>query len=207
VVDPVNITNYKLNDKELEEYILFCIAVAGKTAKVVSARLDKLLICLHQEVGEKGWNPFYVVSQFTVDELAAKIKCAGIGCHTLKARGFFAIAKMGLDLRRCTVEELEKCPGVGHKTSRFFILHTRRDAEVACLDRHILKWMSDLGYDVPKSSPQNKAVYRRVEGLFLKLARANRMSPARLDLYTWCKYSGNLVSEGKVPTKLCTSAS
>ena len=131
------------------------------------------------------------VSRFTPEQLAERLKAAGLGCYNLKGRGFHTITKMGLDLRTCTAEDLERCPGIGLKTSRFFILHTRRAARVACLDTHILRWLSDLGYKAPKVTPNSKKVYRELEAIFLGLARKKRMSPARLDLAIWRKYSGH----------------
>jgi thermostable 8-oxoguanine DNA glycosylase len=190
MVNPVFFTNYDLDDQQLEEYVLFGIAAAGKNAKSSAKGLDKLLKSLHLELGIEGWYPFRVVSQFTPEQLATKLKECGLGCYNLKAKSFHIVATMGLDLRKCAPEDLERCPGIGCKTSRLFILHTRRRARVACLDTHLLKWMASLGHDVPKVSPKKK-VYQRVEQIFLSLARERRMSPARLDLDIWRKYSGN----------------
>lgn len=192
MVDPVFFTNYGLDDRELEEYVLFGIAAAGKNAKASARGLDVFLKSLHTELGLENWQPFYAIAQFPQEIIAERLRSSGIGCHNLKARSFLTIAKMGLDLRRCEPQDLEKCPGIGFKTSRLFILHTRRAAKVACLDTHILKWLAELGYKVPKASPQNKRLYLELEQVFLKLAREKRMSPARLDLYLWRKYSGNV---------------
>jgi endonuclease III len=154
MVDPVNFTNYNLSDTELEEYVLFGIVAAGKNALTSSRALDRLLKVLHATLGETTWRPFHVISQFQPDNLARIMNACGIGCQTMKARGFHTLANLGLDLRTCTPEDLEQVPGISYKTSRLFILHTRKNARVACLDVHILKWLKSLGYTVPPSSPQ-----------------------------------------------------
>ena len=36
MIDPFKITNFKRTDEELEEFWLFCLCVAGKTASIVA---------------------------------------------------------------------------------------------------------------------------------------------------------------------------
>ena len=191
MVDPVNITDYNLSNERLEEYILFCIAVAGKNALTTSRNLERLLQHLHWEARVEGWKPFEVVRRFSRDYLSEKMKEFGIGCYGLKSIGFYQICRKKIDLRACTPAQLEECDSIGPKTSRFFILHTRKKAKVACLDTHILKWLKELGHDVPGSSPQSTKKYAEIEAIFLEIARKKRMSPAKLDLMIWRKYSGN----------------
>ena len=109
-------------------------------------------------------------------------KCK-IGNYTVKEKCIRELVK--IDVHTCTVENLEKIPGFGPKTARFFILHSRPNQKVACLDTHILKWLKEKGHDVPKASPQNPKTYARVENLFLDECEKCGKTPAQLDLEVW----------------------
>lgn len=114
---------------------------------------------------------------------------SGIGCYNNKAKSIHQLAHAGLDLRTCTVDELEGIHGIGPKTARMFVLHTRPAAEVAALDVHILHYMSDRGISVPKSTPSGRR-YKELETKFLEMARKAGKTPADFDLEIWRKYSG-----------------
>lgn len=183
MVDPVNFTNYQRNDCELEEAILFGVLVAGKTAAKIVVSLENILSSL------EGSSPFVKLQRFSVPELEQLLLKNGVGCYTLKARAVYSLVHSGINLRTCSIEDLEKIVGIGPKTSRLFILHTRKDVQVACLDTHILKEMRLLGYEVPKSTPGNKKQYRRIELLFIELAKQQNRDIAEYDLALWNKYS------------------
>ena len=120
------------------------------------------------------------------EPLAAVMKRFGFGCYQLKARGFLGLAESGLDLRTCAIEDLEAIPGIGLKTSRFFVMHTRRNAQISCLDVHILSWMRRRGYaNIPEQTPSSKKRYLDIERKFLTLANEMQVSPSKLDLYIW----------------------
>jgi thermostable 8-oxoguanine DNA glycosylase len=72
-------------------------------------------------------------------------------------------------------------------------LHTRKDARVAALDTHILKYMRDCGYEVPKSTPGSKKQYKKIEEQFLQLADESGQTVADFDLSIWKKYSKSLL--------------
>ncbi len=183
LVDPIQFTNFTCSNFELELKILFCIAVAGKNATTTAKNLEKFL------KNSPNLDPFAVIHQYDLDELTLQLKSFGFGCYTLKAKGFHWIANSGIDLKSCTWQDLEKCPGIGQKSSRYFILHTRKGSQVACLDTHILKWLSDYGHShVPKSSPQSKKIYKKYENIFLEIAKKQKTDPASLDLAIWNEY-------------------
>lgn len=191
MVDPINMTNYNLTRYGLEEYILFCIVVAGKDALTSARLLDELLKHAHQmKPVTDSWTPFEALRKFkTVGRLRAKMKSLGFGCHGLKSRGLYYMVHSGIDLKTCSWEDLDVCPGISLKTSKFFVLHTRKNAKVACLDTHILKWFTDIGYlNVPKVSPQSLRKYKMYEDIFLSIAKQRKMSPAKLDLAIWNEY-------------------
>jgi thermostable 8-oxoguanine DNA glycosylase len=93
-----------------------------------------------------------------------------------------------LNLRTCTVDDLETIRGIGMKTSRLFVLHTRKDSMCIPLDVHILHYLRDNGYDVPKATPGSKKKYRIIEKLCVQLARKAGKSCADWDLDIWNVY-------------------
>ena len=117
------------------------------------------------------------------------MKEAGIGCYNHKAMTFHQLVHADIDLRTCAPEELEQIYGIGMKTSRCFILHTRKDAQVAGLDTHMLKHLKAMGVrKVPKTTPGSRKVYLRLEKKVLKFAKRMGFTPAEYDLAVWNKY-------------------
>lgn len=191
MVDPNHITKYDRTTRELEELALFCLAVAGKNAITTSKQLDRFLHYA-SAFAKPSASPFEAVRKMDeVEEVAEVMREHGFGCWRVKSQGFVQLAKSSLNLRTCGVQDLERIHGIGMKTSRFFILHTRLNAQVACLDTHILQWLAYYtGYDVPKSTPA-KTKYLELEKLFLELAKLMKISPADLDLKIWRRQRGS----------------
>jgi len=187
VIDPSRITNYNLDRYGLEEHMMFWLLVAGKTAHVVSKQLEKML----SKVCGIPRKPFEDLSQLEVP-LALFLKDHGVGCYNLKARGLYFLIHQNIDLAQCSVDDLEEVPGVGPKTARCFLMHTRRECEHAGLDTHILKFMRDhLGViDTPVSTPFSKRKYLKYEKIFIEWARKQSgKTVAELDLEIWNSYS------------------
>jgi thermostable 8-oxoguanine DNA glycosylase len=91
-----------------------------------------------------------------------------------------------------TPDILEKIPGVGMKTSRFFLLHSDifyKD-KIAVLDTHILKFIKEnIDERAPKSTPVIPLTYRYWEDLFLKWCGNMNKDTAEFDLETWKSYA------------------
>jgi thermostable 8-oxoguanine DNA glycosylase len=192
MIDPVNFTNFNLSEEQLQEYILFSIAVSGKNATTTAKILDKFLIYIKEIINGKDW--FSCIKEASViHSLPELLKSFGFGCYNLKSRGFLEIASSGLDLKNCSTLDLEKISGIGYKTSRFFILHTRPNAKVSCLDVHILRWMKKYGYEnIPSQTPSSKKVYMDIEYKFLQLCEKLNKDPAVMDLEIWNSERGSL---------------
>lgn len=199
MVDPANITDFKLNQYQLEERLLFWVCAAGKNGRTAAKCLDKFLkltrawfksqhrACPH--------SPFKMIREKDnfhrrSDWVAAGMRVCGIGCSTSKSKSFLELAHSGLDIKTCTVEDLESIYGIGPKTARAFLIHSRPNQQYACLDTHILSYMRGLGFDCPKSTPTGNK-YKKIENDFIGLAKKANKSIAEFDLILWKMYSGN----------------
>ncbi len=199
MIDPSNITNYNASDRELEEQILFWICAAGKNGRTAARCLEVLLTmitfnnlspfeALRSHLSFWKTIPEEEKSDFA--ELSELMKMAGIGCYTHKSKTFIELLTSNINLRTCMPDELENIYGIGMKTSRCFILHSRKGARLSGLDTHMLKHLREMGVeDVPKSTPSSKKKYMILEQEVLKLADGAGMSPADYDLMIWNKYS------------------
>ena len=197
MIDPENITDYNLSLEQLEEHILFWVCAAGKNGRTAARCLEVFLTMITYN----GMTPFEAIknrclfdneysSDPDVKNMTELMQMAGIGCYTHKRRTFSELAWSKLNLKTCTVEDLEQIYGIGMKTARCFIIHSRYGARHAGLDTHLLKYLKAQGVeDVPKATPSSKKQYLRLEKEFLRLADDFGKTPSVLDLEVWNKYS------------------
>ncbi|AFO71701.1 putative N-glycosylase/DNA lyase [Caulobacter phage phiCbK] len=179
MIDPRNVTKFDRTDAELEEWWLFSCIVAGKTADVQAAKLDRMLYAM------TGGSPFDKLRcAIHEDKLRRYMEMFGIGQYG-RLEACFTQSVWGLDLRADPVEKFETIHGVGPKTARMFLMHSRPNQRLAALDTHILAHLAEHGVEVPKATPGNAKVYRRLEEAFLALADRAGMSPADYDLMIW----------------------
>lgn len=183
-----------------EAFILFCVSVAGKKSRPTQRRVEKLLEVCAGKFGRPDFSPFSHIGDLlrTKGELRRELKRLGFGQYTKLVKAFTELVTSDIDLDRCRTQDLERIHGIGPKTSRYFIMRTRSNANVAALDTHILRWLSDIGHcDIPSSTPQSMTTYRRVEGIFLAEAKKRRKRPSRLDAEIWERYSKYSMSTGE----------
>lgn len=187
LVDPTDVTRFDRDIFDLQLFWLFCISVAGKTAVQQAKVLENFLRDGRAEF--PGFTtPFQVVSVMSMSGiLLDRIKESRLGQYTKLEKAFSQ--SLGKNLTTCTIEDLETIHGVGAKTARYFILHTRKDQRIACLDTHVIRHMRDLGLTTQKGTPPSGPKYRALEAKFLKLADASGMSVADFDLMIWNKYA------------------
>jgi len=141
---------------EKEYFLIFSIIVAGRNAKMA---LEKAWRLLEFTWGEE--TPFDLIKHY-IDHntLTQKLKTLKIGQYTRIEKALKDI--INLNVETCTLDDLLACHGVGNKTARFFLLNTRKDAEYAVLDTHILKWLRSIfgnWMSVPKSTPTSGSRY------------------------------------------------
>lgn len=180
LIDPSSITDYSRSVNDLQAFWLFCMLVAGKIAYIQAKKLANFL----RYADILDLSPFKYIELRQYKFLEDDLRAEGLGQYTRIKRCF--IESLSLDLQTCTVTDLEKIYGVGPKTARLFLLHSRPDQEFAAIDTHILKWMRDeLGLSVPKNTPSNPILYRKLEEHYLKYCTDNSLSPADFDLQIW----------------------
>lgn len=188
MIDPTKITDFARSRHELEEFWLFCIVVAGKTASQMALKLDQFL---DGRLPSEG--PFdYVRRLIAEDRLDAEMRAIKLGKYNLLNKGFpQSVAVDAPALESASAQELSAIHGVNHKTARFFILHSRQDADVAVIDTHVLKFLRHRGHEgIPTSVPQNDKYYV-IEELMKAEARKSSLSYAEFDLAVWNHYSSN----------------
>jgi len=195
MIDPTKVTNFQRNPKQLEEFFLFCVAVAGKGAFQQAKKLDAFL----SPFLKYGYTPFGVIRTLDMDGTLEKfLQEAKIGQYDRIASAYRAAAHFFHydddndryhPLSQVHIKYLECIRGVGMKTARFFVMHSRPNQPLACLDTHILAWLRDKGHNAPKSTPNGKK-YLELEKIFLEYARSRSMSPADLDLQIWNEAHG-----------------
>jgi thermostable 8-oxoguanine DNA glycosylase len=190
MIVPEKITNYNRTEAELEEFLMFAILVAGKTASQQAKKLDafledKKILGLPNDTSPFQYVAFLVAMSGMLDRA---MKMHKLGQYARIGNAFKGILQFKGNLKDVSVEELESINGIGSKTARFFVLHSRPKVRHAVLDTHILKWMGALGINVPKATPPKKK-YGELEEKFLALADERNMSVADLDLHIWKTYA------------------
>ena len=193
MINPYQITNYNRTKNELEEFLLFCIVVAGKTAYIQAQKLDDFLKSINTRLMmPENINPFQSVKSAEQHGiLMEEIQKAKLGQYKKIYSAFKYISDNNLDLTKMTPELLEAIPGVGMKSSRFFLLHSDINWKnyIAILDTHILKFIKENIDDrAPKSTP-TKSTYKYWEDRFINWCEINKKNVADFDLEVWKSYA------------------
>src|ERR1035437_6091464 len=126
MIDPFKITNFERSEEEAQEFLLFALSVAGKTAVVISKAVDNFLQMASQQYAnqsEKVYGntlPFNLITLMKEDNtLEYFIKESKLGKHKVLTKGFSQLPK--IDVKTATIDQLEEICGCGEKTSRFFL--------------------------------------------------------------------------------------
>jgi len=183
MINPKTVTNFERTQDELEEFLLFTIIVAGKNAFQQAEKLNEFL----KYRGDMSplayirWldsqNPEYI------DRMLRQVK---MGQYNRIGSAFRAVANFFSVNSNITVSVplLECIRGIGMKTARFFFMHTLPNQQYACLDTHILKWLGEKGFEVPKQTPRGDK-YLHLEKVFLDFCTQYGKTPADMDLGIW----------------------
>lgn len=191
MIDPFKITNFNRTEAELEEFLLFCICVAGKGAEQQAKKLSEFLFA-STVIGTM--TPFEWINHLNKlgtwmlnHPLTRCLQIHKLGQYTRLQHAFTEVAKLK-NLNNISVEELENIKGIGPKTARFFVMHSRPNQQFAVLDTHILKYLKSHGIAAPKSTP-TKNKYLQLEQIFLDIVKKSGKSVAEFDLEVWSSYA------------------
>jgi len=183
MIDPHNITDYGRTDAELEELLLNAITFASKSAQQQAQKMHTLLSRGKQ-------SPFAKIRSWEKQgALLQKLKSVKIGKYGLLAKSFSELAHSDIDLRTCSVEDLTKFPGIGEKTARLFVLHSRPHQKYSVIDTHVLKEMRLLGMTKLKATPSGKKYAELEEKFLAHLEKVGITDFAAHDLGIWKKYT------------------
>lgn len=186
MIDAWDLADVDQNRARVEEFALFCAAVANKPADQTARKLGAFL-CLRGNLspceyvlrlGEQGGQLWY------------RLMACRFGQYMRIQSAFTDLSRLHVqcnrvDLLTCTLDDLLACRGVGHKTARYFLLYTRPEARYAVLDTHVLRWMREhLG--VTEAQGNLSAVkYARLERLVLAYCEVSGVEPRELDTLVW----------------------
>jgi len=196
MIDPNDVTDTARSGRQLEEFLLFCIVVAGKNADQQTRKLEAFL---------QGGEPFAFIRSLGANGgVEERLERVRLGKYRLLGESFRQVARAGIDLRKCPWEELTQFPGIGIKTAKFFVLHSRPGAMHGVLDTHVLGWMRErlaaAGVrrpEVPRHSPQDRAAYAFWETVYfgLVLARVAERGAAPPEPVNWAQVDLDLWKE------------
>jgi hypothetical protein len=187
-VDPGNCTKYDRNEEALLEFLMHAVFVAGKSSYGQAPKLREVV----NDLRALGGDDLLTGLRFALDvgKLGDILRFHKVGQYIRIERALTDVAAYKGLLSRITIPELEAIHGIGPKTARFYVLHTRKGVRCAVLDTHLLKWLKYIGIPkVPVSTPPAGVEYRRLEACFLQLANMYRLDPADLDLAIWNHYA------------------
>jgi thermostable 8-oxoguanine DNA glycosylase len=142
MIDPNNITKYDRSDRELLEFWLFCILVAGKKSSLVSRKVEEI---------DKVFN-LEVVFSCEFHLVDAMLRACKVGQYNRISHAIYETRKV--NLRTASFVELMQIKGIGRKSASFFLLHSREGWEGVVLDTHLLAFLRDNGVSAPMSTPQ-----------------------------------------------------
>tara|TARA_B100000035_G_C20753690_1_gene445159 strand:+ start:52 stop:627 length:576 start_codon:yes stop_codon:yes gene_type:complete len=188
MINPAEVTNYNRTQDELQEFLLFCINVAGKKSSIEAPKLE-VFIQRAKDI-TKETSPFNCIKKLIqLGRLQEIMHWAKLSPYKQRYNSYVDVVKLG-DLQTVTLNRLLQVAGIGLKTARFFLSHSREDFDEPMLDTHILQFLRDNGYrNAPKSTPSNLGVYNYYANIFKMFARVSGKSVTDLDLEIWKQYS------------------
>jgi len=179
------------NDYTLEKFLLTAV-FAGKWAHTQQAKLNQFLEDLQRVY--PNWTPLKALARQRPDEIRLGLLMVRMGQYTRRTQTLAQLSRAvypshgtPLDLHTCSPEALEKIHGLGMKTSRFFIMHSRKSPDYAVLDAHILAYMRTYGVadSIPKSTPTEPKEYARLEAAWLRHCQELNKHPGELGFTIW----------------------
>ena len=195
-VNPANIPD-RMSRGQLQWWILFTIAVAGKSAKQTEAKMRDFMDLYPLPCSPPYLSPFERV-QWMLEKgrLGPNLRKVKLGKYALLNKGFRKAIELDLDLLeradfQHALELLSAIPGLGPKGSRMILMYAfpHHANQWVVLDTHILRWLREQGVQAPKSTPPEGRTYWRLEKTFKKMAAERKLTTRQLDTEIWTAYS------------------
>lgn len=170
-VDPFNIIQKENEDLCYKQsFLLFTVAVAGKTASVTSKKINNVISDIMDDKRGDIFNTIkdkYEKNDYLGFYLI--LKKHKTGKYNTIVNFIKDYNKSNIDLNNCSVSELESLSGIGKKSSRYYLLYNNKNKEdYAVLDTHILRFMKRFGIETPKITPTGKK-YDELEKNYLDI--------------------------------------
>ena len=203
-IDPLNFTNFYADDHQIQSMFLFAVAVAGKPSRITAEKINGLLNDIEVDQMDeyapdriRRMGPLEYLIYLEHEPFIEMIKDRKLGKYNtwLKLWRFFndqpRYYTIPEFLHSASIKDLEQIPGVKYKTSRFFVLHSRSNANCVPLDTHILRFLRDRGVPcVPNVTPGSRQMYLGLEKIAVEALKSLGYSTlAKADLETWKSYS------------------
>lgn len=173
----ISFVGYDRPDSELEEFLLCCILFDGKNIVHATTCILNLI-----SLEFSGVSTFAKIRNMVQNKTLLKnLQKVGIDkdCEKI-AKIFKKVSNANVNLKTCTIKELETIAKLSPKISRLFILYTRKDAKCAVLDTKTLKWMSTFLQNIPKETPKERKKYVQLEKMVLDYCEVSHISPVEL---------------------------
>ena len=130
-------------------------------------------------------------------EVHAALRSAGVRFHNRKAEYIreafenFKLVEKALEYKSSIARKiLLKIKGLGMKEASHFLRNVGR-GDVAIIDRHILRWLSTQGYEIPRSMTIKE--YIKTEKILIEIAEEEGKSLAEMDLRIWSEMTGKVL--------------
>lgn len=180
--DILNPGVYDRTDRELQEFALLCMVVAGKHAATQQKKLRQFI---EEELPVNYIDLFASLREMNDYEMLGALHRVKMGKYRVLGSGFRRLAN--LDLRSCSIDDLLAVPGIGPKTARFFLVYTRKGERHAVLDTHVLAELRENGFpDAPRQTPSGKQ-YDKWEKVWLEYCDALGVDPVEHDWAVWSR--------------------
>jgi len=157
MIEPTKITDYNRTPRDLFEFAVFCVCVAGKNADQTARKVDAL--CNDPEFRTYmviQWELFGTVSDTLrrkhIDNIRLCLVRHKVGQYNRIAPAIYELNQCYNLLPNITFGELLNIAGIGPKTAAFFLLHSRETANIPVIDTHIVKYMQGKGVDIKVTS-------------------------------------------------------
>lgn len=179
-------------------FLLLAASVAGKSAATQSRKLEDLLQIVESESGRDPLDFGIAAAPASTWDIAMRM--CGFGKYTILGNLVRALEERNKPDKLWHPDELQdviNLPGIGNKTSRFFMTYTSVTARHAVLDVHLKR---HLGAMFPKvgefvqaygRNTMSDGEYHRVEKAYVRTCDELDILPFVLDFELWYRASNS----------------